>query len=151
MKGWDEDCLNEEISESLFLIGGKARTRGEYQLNRTKSGQILFYNRLDGPGLLRWWRGNGGEWIVGGPMNGTGVLFYMAAGNNSHPPSTGWTDSEGNAVGEITISSSPDLQNNTEDVFCDGMDGKLLDLGKSDHRVCDGTTWHQGGRTGTES
>ena len=101
--------------------------------------------------LFRWWRGHGGEWIVGGPVNGTGVLFYKAAGDKSHPPSSGWTDSEGNAVRGITISSSRDLQNNTEDVFCDGMDGKLLDLDKSDNRVCDGTTWHQGGRTGTES
>ena len=52
--GWDEDCLNPEISKlgKIVISGGESKVRGVYTLENEETCG-LFYRRFDGLGYIR--------------------------------------------------------------------------------------------------
>ena len=143
---WDEDCLNHDIRAPKVLVsGGNSRIQGSYELKKTKSGVGLYYSRVDGPGFIRWWRRNGGEWIIAGPQNGAVRKIYSVPGKKGEIPPSGWKDIKGRAVTAFSVSSaSHNVKERTgqhQVVSCEGRNGKLLDLDWSDEKVCDGISW----------
>ena len=53
-EGWDEDCLNPEISKlgKIVISGGESKVRGVYTLENEETCG-LFYRRFDGLGYIR--------------------------------------------------------------------------------------------------
>ena len=151
---WDEDCIGRvfKAAKAVIIQGGESKTRGVYDLVRNNASRPLFYKRVDGWGFLRWWKGNsgGGEWVIGGAQDGVIGKVYRAPGKEDAVPSSNWTDADGSIVHNLTVSSSnTDIQDllekekveKDEDITCEDKDGKLLQLGREDERICDGIKW----------
>ena len=106
--GWDEICLGKDFNgtEALTIGGGETKTRGVYKLTRNQKSFPQFYSRVDGWGIISWWRGSdeNGEWLTigGGKTGGLGAV-YRAKGNQTTLPLTNWRDANGSVVSDLLV------------------------------------------------
>ena len=107
-EGWDEICLGKDFNgtEALTIAGSETKTRGVYKLTRNQKSFPQFYSRVDGWGIISWWRGHdgNGEWLTigGGKTGGLGAV-YRAKGNQTTLPLTNWRDANGSVVSDLLV------------------------------------------------